>query len=193
MSAWLGTNENSYASQTLRILSIGYFFNIITSVITSMGRGIGVLNYEMYATAFIAAANLILSVTLIITIGFIGALIGTSVSMTVGNILYLYRFNRYMGISFSNFLKFAFFKPVFSAAVAGTIIHYSQNLVLTFNLNFSVSRVYMIIYLGLMGLIFAIVYSLGLFLTGSIKRSDFEIFSQLIASIRPAIWKADIN
>jgi peptidoglycan biosynthesis protein MviN/MurJ (putative lipid II flippase) len=147
----------------------------------------------MYATAFIAAANLILSVTLIITIGFIGALIGTSISMTLGNVVYLYRFNRYLGVSFSDFLKFTLFKPVFSAAVAGAIIHYSQNLVLTSNLNFSESRMYMIIYLGLVGSIFVITYSIGLFLTGSIKRSDFEIFSQLIASIRPALWKADIS
>jgi len=186
MSIWLGTNEFYYASLALRILSIGYFFNIITSVITSMGRGIGVLNYEIYAAAFIAVANLVLSFMLIITIGFIGALIGTSIAMTVGNIIYLYRFNRYMRLTFIDFIKATFVKPVFSAAIAGLIIYFSQNLIFNNYLYFSMNRLNMIIYLSLMGSIFAIIYGVGLLLTGSIKRTDFAVFGQIIASFRMA-------
>ena len=193
MSAWLGTNDNYYACLSLRILSIGYFFNIITSVITSIGRGIGVLDYEMYATALIASANLILSVTLIITIGFAGALIGTSISMIFGNIIYLYRFNNYLGISFSKFLKYAFFKPVFSSVVAGAILHTSQNFLFDSLLSFPANRMTMIVYLGLTGVIFFIIYSIGLLVTGSIKSNDYKVLGQVIASIRPALWKTNIN
>ena len=158
-----------------------------------MGRGIGVLDYEMYATALIASANLILSVTLIITIGFAGALIGTSISMIFGNIIYLYRFNNYLGISFSKFLKYAFFKPVFSSVVAGAILHTSQNFLFDSLLSFPANRMTMIVYLGLTGVIFFIIYSIGLLVTGSIKSNDYKVLGQVIASIRPALWKTNIN
>lgn len=184
MMVWMGTNDYPYAILTIRILCIGYFFNIMTGVVTSMIRGIGIVHYEMYISLFIALTNLTLSLVLIIKIGFIGALIGTTVSMTVGNVLYLYRFNQYMETAFITFLKDTFIKPVTIALLAGAIIWPSQYLIFNNFISISISRVNMAIYLVLAGIFFTVIYSGGLFLIGFIRRSDFYIFGQIIRSIR---------
>lgn len=186
MIVWMGTNDYPYAVLALRILCVGYFFNIITGVITSIGRGIGILHYEMYASLFIALTNLTLSLILIIKIGFIGALIGTAVSMTVGNILYLYRFNQYMETAFITFLKDTFIKPVSVALAAGAIIWSSQYLIFNNLLSISISRINMAIYLILTGIFFMLIYTGSLFLIGFIRRSDLQIFGQIVKSIRAA-------
>jgi len=186
MMVWMGTNGYSHAILALRILSIGYFFNIITGVTTSMIRGIGILHYEMYSSLFIALTNLTLSLVLIIKIGFVGALIGTAASMTVGNMVYLHRFNRYMQTGLISFLKDTFIKPVLVALVAGAVIWPSQYLIFNSLVSISLSRINMALYLVLAGVFFMLIYSGGLFLVGFIRRSDLRIFGQIVKSIRAA-------
>jgi len=184
MLIWMGRGDYDYAVMALRILAVGYFFNIITGVITSMGRGIGVLHYEVQTSCFIALANLFLSVFLIIKIGFIGALIGTMVAMTVGNIIYVYRFNRYLKVPFAGFLKETFVKPVIICLLTGAIIWSGQYIVFSEFLTFSISRINMVIYFIISGILFSSIYIGGLFMTGFIGRSDLEIFAQTIRSVR---------
>lgn len=183
MLVWMGGNDYPYAILTIRILCIGYFFNILTGVTTSMVRGVGIVHYEMYTSLFVALSNLTLSLGLIIKIGFPGALIGTAASMTAGNILYLYRFNHYMETAFRTFLKDTFIKPVLVASVAGAIIWSSQYSVLNNLTSISISRINMAIYLILSGTFFALIYSGGLFLVGFITRSDLRIFGKIAKSI----------
>ena len=184
MLIWMGTNDFSHAILALRILAIGYFFKIITGVITSMGRGIGVLHYEMHTSWFIAMANLTLSLVLIIKIGFAGALIGTTAAIIVGNIIYLYRFNQYLKIPFIHFLKDSFLNPLLVAFGAAATIWPSQYLIFNNLISISASRINMAIYLVMAGIVFTLIYGGGLLLIGFIRRSDFEIFGQIIASIK---------
>lgn len=181
---WMGKGDYDYAVMALRILAVGYFFNIITGVITSMGRGVGVLHYELQTSCFIAMSNLFLSVFLIIKIGFIGALIGTMVAMTLGNILYVYRFNRYLKVPFADFLKKTFVKPVIVCFLTGALIWSGQYIVFSEFLTFSISRISMAIYFVISGIFFFAIYIGGLFLTGFVRRSDMEIFGQIVRSVR---------
>jgi len=184
MLIWMGTNDYPHAILAIRILAIGYFFNIITGVTTSMVRGIGILGYEMYASLFIALTNLVLSLVLIIKIGFVGALIGTAVAMSVGNMFYIYRFSQYMETAFVSFLKDTFIKPVSIALLAGALIWPTQYLILNNLIPISTNRINMAIYVIISGIFFLLIYIGGLFVTGFIKKSDLQIFGQIVKSVR---------
>ena len=185
MAVWMGSMEYLNANLALRILSVGYFFGIITLVVRAMGRGVGVLQYEMHATGFIAVANLILSITLILTIGFSGALIGTSLAMTVGNIMLLYRFNRYMGVPFLEFMKRSIGKPIMCAVVAGTATCWLQGYLSSYPL-LTPLRLHQVITLIITGTVFSGIYGIGLVLTSAVGRSDLKMMARLITSIRSA-------
>jgi len=186
MAVWMGSMEYLNANLALRILSVGYFFGIITLVVRAMGRGIGILQYEMYAAGFMAVANLVLSITLILTIGFTGALMGTSLAMTVGNILLLYRFNRYMGVPFLEFMKRSIGKPIMCAAVAGTVTFWLQGFLSNSYLLLSPVRLNLVITLMITGTVFSGIYGIGLVLTSAVGRSDLKMMARLITSIRSA-------
>ncbi len=186
MTVWMGSMEYHKAALALRILSVGYFFGIITLVVRAMGRGIGILRYEMHAAGFIAVANLLLSITLILTIGFSGALIGTCLAMTAGNIMLLYRFNRYMGVSFLELIKQSIGKPIMCAAVAGSAIGWLQGFLSNSYLPLSPARLNLLIILLISGTIFCGIYGIGLVLTSAIGQPDFKMVARFIASIRSA-------
>lgn len=183
MTLWIGKNDHSYAVLALRILSIGYFFNIITGVVTSMGRGMGILYYEMNASCFIALSNLFLSLLLIMKMGFIGVLIGTSISMTVGNVVYFYRFNRYLGTAFMRFVKDALIGPVFFAVLAGGIIWVTQDLVGNSLILTLISRMEIMMYLGFAGVFFLVLYGGGLVLSGCLGRLEVQLIGETIRSL----------
>ncbi|MGB5745823.1 MAG: oligosaccharide flippase family protein [Desulfobacterales bacterium] len=186
MGVWMGSMEYLNANLTLRILSVGYFFGIITLVVRAMGRGIGKLQYEMHATAIIAVANLALSITLILTIGFSGALVGTSLAMTMGNILLLYRFNRYIGVPFLEFVKRSVAKPILCAAVAGAATCWLQVLLSNTYLILSPVRLHLLLTLMITGAVFSAIYGISLVLTSAVGRSDLKLMVRLITSKSPA-------
>lgn len=119
MQVWLGDQSTPQAVLALQMLSIGYFFNIVAGAAHSIGRGIGVLKYELQATGLITALNLLLSISLIVRFGFVGALIGTGAAMTVGNLYYVVRFHRFLKAGGSDFFWASIGKPLVCAGVAG--------------------------------------------------------------------------
>ena len=186
MTAWMGSMEYLNANLALRILSVGYFFSIITLVVRALGRGIGILHHEMHAMGFIAVANLVLSITLILSIGFSGALMGTSLAMTVGNIMLLYRFNRHMGVPFLEFIKQSIGKPIICATVAGLAICWLPGFLSNSYLLLPPDRLRLLITLVIAGAVFSGIYGMGLVLTSAVGRSDLKMMARLITSIRPA-------
>ncbi len=119
MHVWLGTQSTPQSILALQILSIGYFFNIVAGAAHSIGRGIGVLKYEIQATGLITVINLLLSVFLIVRLGFVGALIGTGAAMAAGNLFYVVRFHRFLRPVGGDFFWAAIGKPLVCAAAAG--------------------------------------------------------------------------
>ena len=181
---WMGTQDFPLAILALRLLAMGYFFNIITGVVTSIVRGIGVLKYEMQTSLFIALANLSLSLFLVIKIGFLGALIGTAGSMILGNSIYLFRFGRFLNTSFTDFLNFSFIKPTLMAVSSALIIWSIQ--FLTFNeiVSVSTNRLNSGLYLTATGIVYCVLYIGGLVLTGFVGKSDLVVMGQMIGSLR---------
>jgi O-antigen/teichoic acid export membrane protein len=98
MDLWLGKGfEKSVL--TLQILMMGYFFNILTGPGFTILNGMGKPQYGMRSSIFASAVNLILSVILIIKMGYYGAVIGTAVSMILAALYFIAMFHRVMAVS----------------------------------------------------------------------------------------------
>lgn len=184
LTLWLGNHVHAYAVLALQFLAIGYYFNIITGVVNSLGRGMGVLKYELQTSALIIILNLILSLALILHMGFVGALIGTCVAMTIGNLLYLYRFNQYLEIPAYTLLRQVFFKPAGAAVIAGGALYIAQFMAVDFLGPETMSRPELALYLCTAGIAFFCVFCASLMLLRCIDRSDVELASRLWAAVR---------
>jgi O-antigen/teichoic acid export membrane protein len=177
---WINLKDYSHAVLALRLLSVAYFFNIITGVITSIGRGIGMVHYEMYTSLLIVLMNLILSLSLIITMGFIGALIGTVITMIIGNMFYIYMFSRYIETPFVSFIRHAAIKPLFAGALAAASICICQQYIIVNHLlTISTNRATLTVFLLVAGIIFFLVYFCGLILLKFIDKFDVELLKSI--------------
>jgi O-antigen/teichoic acid export membrane protein len=184
MHFWLGSQSSPQAVLALQILSIGYFFNIIAGAAHSIGRGIGILKYELQATGLITILNLLLSVTLVIYVGFAGALLGTGVAMVVGNLFYVVRFHRFIRTTGKNFLSLAIGKPLICACAAGVLTHLLFGL-LGNTADFSLmGRIELLLYLCGTGIFFLGIFIAGLLLLKVFTRADVEMIDQFWVAIR---------
>jgi hypothetical protein len=174
---WLGDgSQHAYATAALQALSIGYFFNIITGTANSIGRGTGVLRYEIESTALLSILNALLCVTLVIHLGFPGVLIGTGVSMIAGNSYYLFRFSSFMRCNDKAFFAQALAKPTVCSIMAGFASFWVVNTVV----DAAVAQGRAEIFLGLIFsvAVFLVVLFAGLVATGALSRSDVQLVRQ---------------
>jgi O-antigen/teichoic acid export membrane protein len=94
VNVWVGP-KYQLASSVIRILSIGYFFNLITGVASSLALGVGKPEFEMKYGILMSILNFSLSLILIIKFGFYGVLVGTAFSLTVGSLYFFHLFHGY--------------------------------------------------------------------------------------------------
>jgi O-antigen/teichoic acid export membrane protein len=184
MQLWLGSQSHPYAVLALQMLSIGYCFNITAGAAHSVGRGIGVLKYELQATMMIAVMNIILSIALIVRIGFFGALIGTSVAMIVGNGIYFIRFNLFIRTAANRSLTQILGKPFISACFAGALIYIAHRLLERIVHYSAMERLELVGYLIVFGFFFLGVFAGCLYVMRFFSRADIGLFSDLLAAIR---------
>jgi O-antigen/teichoic acid export membrane protein len=184
MHFWLGSQSSPQAVLALQILSIGYFFNIVAGAAHSMGRGIGVLKFELQATGLITILNLLLSVTLVMHVGFAGALLGTAAAMVVGNLIFVVRFNRFLRTTGKNFLSLAIGKPFICACAAGILTHLILRL-LGHAADFSLmGKMELLCYLCGTGIFFLGIFFAGLLMLKVFTREDVEMIDQFRIAIR---------
>jgi O-antigen/teichoic acid export membrane protein len=186
MRLWLGEASHAYAELALQLLAIAYFFNILTGAVNSIGRGIGVLTYELQATGLMTVLNLGLSLSLVILFGYAGALIGTAVAMTIGNLVYLWRFNRFMGTAAGQLLATALSKPLGCACLAGALIYGLHRFLIDSVHWIGFSRLELAAYVGGAGVVFLAIFASVLWMTKFFNRADAETFHQLLAAVRAA-------
>jgi O-antigen/teichoic acid export membrane protein len=180
----MGTDKYEYSVLTIRILSVGYFFNILPGIVTPIVRGIGKPRYEMQACTFIAVANILLSTVLILKLGFVGALLGTSLSMSTGYVWYLLRFNKLIKESFSDFLNNILMKPVVGAGLGTITIVVVQNFFLVDIFSYQSSRVLHFISFGIQIIIFISVYIGILMISKHIDQTDILVLKNAVRALR---------
>jgi O-antigen/teichoic acid export membrane protein len=173
---WLKNAHQKEIVWALRALSVGYFFNIITGIVTSLARGIGRPEYEMRSSAFISIMNFVLSIMLIIKFGFVGALIGTVSSLIIGNSIYLIYFQtKYIKESFIEFVINFYASPLF-ACFLGFITMWWINHLFT-----HLQQTYWgnVIFLWISGTSFIVTYVVTLILTRFITEEDLQLLKKI--------------
>lgn len=182
ITLWLAEHAHASATMALQVLSIAYFFNIVTGALNSIGRGMGVLRYEIEATSILSLLNVVLSSILILKFGFAGVLIGTCLAMTTGNLFYLIRFTSFMGCPFIVFFLQVLAKPVGCAIAAGLFSHYAGTSL--FGSAEMLSRTQALLNLIVSGGVFAAVFVCGLLIAGGVARSDALLVREVISAVR---------
>jgi O-antigen/teichoic acid export membrane protein len=97
IAAWLGEGYGQTVV-FVRILTLGYFANIVTAVSSAMTAGLGRTNIDRNYGILMGIVNIVLVVVLALTVGAYGIAIATSMSLTIGSLYFLGAFHRSFGL-----------------------------------------------------------------------------------------------
>lgn len=117
---WMG-RDFVVASDLVRVLALGYFFNVITGVASSTSAGLGKTELNRRFGVFLAVVNLPLTIGCALILGPLGIAIGTTVALGSGALYFMRSFHRAVGFSSAS-IAALFLKPVTVAALSGLII-----------------------------------------------------------------------
>jgi peptidoglycan biosynthesis protein MviN/MurJ (putative lipid II flippase) len=144
----------------------------------------GIPQYEMRASVIVVILNISLSIILIIKMGFIGALLGTTLSGIIGSSYFFYSFNRRIKKPVFSILKGVFASPFLFCLVSLGISMLAGYFFKQIFPHPPASRFEAFIHLGVNGLVFLSVYLLFLFKSRYIDKYDREILSGLLEMIK---------
>jgi O-antigen/teichoic acid export membrane protein len=126
VNVWMGPGYD-IASSVIRILSFGYFFNLISRVASSIALGVGKPEFEMKYGILMSILNFSLSLILILKFGFYGVLVATAFSLTLGSLYFFHLFHGYAKeplINLWHWIK----KPLGGAFLASAILYLFNHL-----------------------------------------------------------------
>jgi O-antigen/teichoic acid export membrane protein len=174
---WMGAGYERSAL-VIQILAIGYFAATVTGVASSIAAGVGRTDIDMKFGILLAALNLSLSIFLIIKFGFIGVVLGTTVSLIVASFIFIKLFHNYLSsIPLSSFFQL-FYKPLIACIMPVLImIFLNQSLQ---NISLSYGRLVNLSILGINGVLFALSYIGFIILSKYFDEYDIEIFKTKI-------------
>jgi O-antigen/teichoic acid export membrane protein len=158
VNVWMGSGYD-LASSVIRILSFGYFFNLIMQVASSIALGMGKPEFEMKYGILMSVLNFGLSLLLIIKFGFYGVLVGTAFSLTVGSLYFFHLFHGYTKEPMRNL--WLWIKKPLGGAFAVAVIFYVFNQ-LTNAIALTNHRFTGLLFIGLEFVVFLILYFLFL-------------------------------
>lgn len=93
ITTWMGKGfEKSFL--VLQVLGLGYMVHVTTGTASSIARGVEKNWIEAKSAFLVLVTNIILSVILVLVMGFKGIVFGTALSMMMGCCLYMYYFER---------------------------------------------------------------------------------------------------
>jgi O-antigen/teichoic acid export membrane protein len=156
INVWVGP-KYELASSVIRILSTGYFFNLITGVASSLALGMGKPEFEMKYGILMSILNFSLSLILIIKFGFYGVLVGTAFSLTLGSLYFFHLFHGYTKEPLKNIWSWIK-KPLAGAFLVSAIFYIFNQL--TSAITLTDHRFTGLLFLGVEFVVFLISYFL---------------------------------
>jgi O-antigen/teichoic acid export membrane protein len=171
---WIGPNLKTLAVPISALL-LANFFSQATGPGYLIFLGRGILNPGVYSAFIGIGLNIPLSFILIRSYGFGGAVVGTCVSLIAATASFVYLFHRRTGNSFVRLMREAYLKPVISSV---TLLYILILVRPTSNLTW--------LGLFLLGVIFAIAYTLGLLFVQFFDRYDWDKIESVVPIARLA-------
>lgn len=179
MYFWMGGGGHEKSALAIQILTVGYSFTLVVGLGKLMARGMGVPQFEMISALIILGFNFLLSISLIILLGFVGALIGTTISAILGCLYFMIKFHKHIKITTTSFIKDIYFKPILSGVLA-ILMSLTIDFLFSF-LDISPSeRIGYLIYLSLKGVVFSGTYLLCVFTFKYLDEYDMKVIGSTI-------------
>ncbi|MFV1952017.1 MAG: oligosaccharide flippase family protein [Nitrospinota bacterium] len=127
MAMWVGDHGYERSITAVHILIIGYSVHLLTGVLASIAKGMGIPQYEMRFSILVSIINIVLSTVLIIKIGCVGALIGTSLSMILGSIYFMSIIHKVIEQK-TDFIMNTFLIPIITAIISSMPVYLLNNI-----------------------------------------------------------------
>jgi len=178
--SWMGVGFEK-AAIVAQILAIGYYANTVSAVASAIAQGIAKTEFEMKFGIFLSVFNLILSITLIIKFGFLGVVIGTSLSLFLGTLIFLQMFHQYFNYSNLDFIQL-FFKPVIACGLPSLLMIFSNYYILPKFIFFD--RLLNIGTLILNGLLFFSIYLVTIHLNRYLDDFDTKLLKKKVPVLK---------
>ena len=118
----------------IQLLAIGYLVNLIAGVGVSVATAVAKPEFQMRAALITAISNIILSIILIIMIGFIGVAIGTTVSLIIGPLYFFAKLHSHLQIPLRNFIRQVILMPLIASFLSALLIHGVNSGIISANL-----------------------------------------------------------
>ncbi|OPZ92837.1 MAG: Polysaccharide biosynthesis protein [candidate division TA06 bacterium ADurb.Bin417] len=174
--AWLGPGYGN-SVLVLRIFSLVMMMALLGSISSAIAVGIGHPEFQMLAGGGQAILNLILSLILVLRIGFPGVVLATLVSISLSNTYFMVKFYRFLGTSLVSALRECVWKPMAVAvclAVPLAILNRLPRLQ-------ELSRPAALAWLALEGALFFPLFLLLIRKTGFLAEEDRQMFKKIIS------------
>lgn len=121
---WLGGGYEMSVI-TLQILLLGYLFGILSSPCAHIFIGMEMPHYVMIAALLAIATSLLLNILLVVTVGYLGVVIGTFTSFVIGSSYLFVKFYPALKLSVTEIAKRIIFKVSFACALALLCTYYA--------------------------------------------------------------------
>ena len=178
---WMGKEGFEPAATAARFLIAGFGIYLIGGVGRLMSRGIGIPKYEMQGGILISIINVILSYFMIRQWGLHGAVIASLISLIIGSMFFVVKFNKQLNVPNTRILKLFLLPVLFSVASVLPTIWLPVPLEIE-PLKSMAIRMQSFIYLSAVTIITASVYLFFIFLSG---------FTQEYSELRTLFRKKD--
>jgi O-antigen/teichoic acid export membrane protein len=121
ITVWFGPSYDMSA-YTMQILAVGYLLNVLTASVAFVSQGMGNVSYQMWAGLLQTVLNILLGVTLVLQIGYYGAMVATSISLAAGAIYFFFSFRKLLPGSLRVLVKMVRV-PLFASALSAVVAY----------------------------------------------------------------------
>ena len=182
ITAWMGPGYGLAAGVT-QLLSIGYLTDILPLILYAVMQGMERPHFQMWTSFIFSASNLILSIVLIRWIGFMGAPLGTCISMIIAPAYFVWAVHRlYFHAPLMPALRSTLLKPC-AASVLGLIPVVACNHAPSL-LQSAPSRLMNLAVLSLQGIFFFAAYLLLARILRYFSRDEKAVIGQYVTCAR---------
>lgn len=181
MVSWMGV-PFEIAQAVMQVLMVAYGVNLLTSVGTTMARGMGKPEYETSYALLVVGLNLTLSVVLVQYANLAGLLAAILISTVLGSIFFLVLWHRFLGQPWLPFLHQVYLSPLVAGLIATSIAYLGTYMV---NVPATPERLANIFMLIASSSLFALVYMLTIKSLRYLDEQDVRLWRQ---AIRMRLW-----
>jgi O-antigen/teichoic acid export membrane protein len=177
MLAWMNSTDYGISAIVIQILVIGYLFNLICGVASSISLAMDHPEYSMYSSIITISTNLILCVVLVNFMGVYGIALAGAISLSASAIYFLIKFHGLISMSMIEFIKSVVTVPLIASVTPAAVLFFALNIGL---IQPGSGRIENIAILAVCGIAYMIVYIAIVLWRSYIDDYDFALIKRYL-------------